>query len=70
MNETTIEYPAKYIVFWPGQEVYACENHMLQLQELDRVMGGGGHVPFRIESGICLNCVNEAKKKDLPPKSP
>lgn len=60
-----IEFPAKYVVFWPGQEVKACEHHYQSLQNLNSVMGGVA-LSARLledigESGECSNCVNEAK---------
>ena len=58
-----IEYPAAYVVFWPGQEVYACGPHTRQLQKLNEHMGGA---PLSVrlledlsEAGECSNCVNE-----------
>ena len=62
------EHPAEYVVFWPGQEVLACKEHMNQLNALNSAMGGAPLSARNLadigESGECANCVNEAKKND------
>jgi len=65
MSEQT-EFPAKYVVFWPGQEVKACEKHFQGLQSLNTAMGGAPLASRLLEeigeSGECSNCKNESKK--------
>ena len=62
-----LKYPAKYLVFWPGQEVKACEPHLGQLQTLNSFMGGT-KLSYRVlladigEAGECSNCVNEKEQ--------
>lgn len=60
-----LKYPATWMVFWPGQEVMACDKHADGLQRLNQVMGGA---PLSMrplaqlgETGQCSNCVNENK---------
>lgn len=61
-----IRFPAKYMVFWPGQEVMACEKHAQGLQNVNRIMGGAPLSMRELETlgerGECSNCVNEAAK--------
>ena len=60
-----MEHPAEYVVFWPGQETYACERHRQGLQALNRAMGGAplSDRPLAEDDPQeCGNCVNEAKK--------
>ena len=65
-TEREIKYPATHVVFWPGQEVYACDDHTAKLQGLNRVMGGA---PLSVrlladigEAGECSNCINEGRR--------
>ncbi len=64
MSEQT-EFPAKYLVFWPGQEVKACEKHFQGLQNLNSAMGGVTLSSRLLEDigevGECSNCINENK---------
>ena len=67
MSDKKTKYPATYVVFWPGQEVYVCARHMAQLRELAKVMGGAP-LSARLledigEAGECVNCMNEARSK-------
>ena len=62
-----IEFPAKYVVFWPGQEVKACEKHFRGLHGLNNAMGSAT-LSSRLledmgESGECSNCKNESNKR-------
>lgn len=60
-----IEFPAKYVVFWPGKEVKACEKHFRDLHGINNAMGGATLASRLLEdigeTGECSNCVNEAK---------
>ncbi len=55
-------YPAKYTVFWPGQTVHVCDQHLDGIKGLSQAMGMP--VPdMRKEAGNeCENCKNEADK--------
>lgn len=60
---TDLKYPATRVVFWPGQEVYTCEEHYQKLLKLNDVMGGV-HLSSRDlendpEPRECSNCTNE-----------
>jgi hypothetical protein len=55
---------ADYIVHWPGQDVFACNDHRGKLAGVAAAMG------FSIscsaifsEAPECTNCANEAKKR-------
>ena len=59
------KYPATHVVFWPGQEVNACQEHKQQLETLNATMGGGPLSSRPLdEIGFieCANCANEARK--------
>jgi len=64
MSET-LKYPAKWMVFWPGQEVMACDKHAEGLQKVNHFMGGAplSMRPLKLlgQAGECSNCVNEDK---------
>lgn len=67
MNEAW-RYPAVNMVFWPGKEVMACEEHTKGLLAINRAMGGA---PLSVrplsmlgQSGECSNCINEAKNDE------
>lgn len=63
-NANTNTYPAMFLVDWPNEPVYACNNHAAKLISLGRALGhniglhgcGPGHA--------CSNCVNKVKKKE------
>lgn len=60
--EREIQYPATHVVYWPGQEVMACESHLRQLYGLNQAMGGAPLSSRRLlasEPAECSNCVNE-----------
>jgi hypothetical protein len=60
------KYPATYVVFWPGQEVNACDKHTAQLQALAASMGSPvPSVRPLSEVGFieCTNCANEARRE-------
>jgi len=62
--EREIEYPATHVVYWPGQEVMACEKHLEQLHHLNGAMGGDRLSSRRLlasEAAECSNCVNAIK---------
>jgi hypothetical protein len=66
---TSVTYPAKFIVHWPGKDTPACLDHMTKLKKLSNVMGFAlsvTHIVDNIEGLECSNCVNEAKKHDTP----
>jgi len=55
---------ATHIVHWPGQDLFACHTHMLQLQGLGRAMGftvSADAVPVGTNVE-CSNCVKEKGK--------
>lgn len=67
--EMITEYPAVFIVHWPGKDIPACVKHAEQLVGLGRVLGCAVsvtpviHPPLDEDIISCVNCENEAKTK-------
>jgi hypothetical protein len=60
-----LEYPAAYVVFWPGQEVYACDKHREDLYGLNLLMGGPSLSCRDLlpeDPHECSNCINEGAR--------
>lgn len=58
-------FPASFIVYWAGKEVYTCSNHAIAFGKLGQAMGVGQvHMTNHVLPGkFCSNCVNENKNK-------
>ncbi len=57
-------YPAMYLVDWPAGPVYACNDHAAKLITLGRHLGYSVGLQGCEPGHACMNCVNEAKKKE------
>jgi hypothetical protein len=55
---------ATVAVYWPGKEVYACEEHAKKLMALGKHMGFAVSVAVFLGDAECTNCANEAKKSE------
>ena len=50
---------ATHIVFWPGKEVPACDEHTQKLRALGAFMGFGVSAMLCMADRECTNCQNE-----------
>jgi len=60
MAEQWRQMKATHIVHWPGEDVPACETHMLQLRGIARAMGYTVSTTDLVNTNVdCSNCVKE-----------
>lgn len=60
------EYPAIWTVHTPNGPTNACEIHADKVQRLILYMGAYTNRTPAPEGAVCDNCINEAKKENLP----
>mgnify|MGYP000896336655 CR=1 FL=1 len=62
-DDTNAIEQAAVTAHWPGQAVHVCLSHAEKLQGIARAMGFTCSVTPYSGEAVCINCLNEAKRK-------
>jgi hypothetical protein len=65
-EETIKQFPARYVVYWPGKTTYCCQEHTIRLLSLAEVMETPVDCAVHYGDEECKNCINEFKNFAKP----